>query len=821
MLITLLLAFAAQAEQPTPQTQEQSKGTQLETLDISSAEEGDAMVYRISEMRLVTPEMEVRADRVTLWLDLEAYRQHLGLAGGSSTDPGPETEANGIAPLAPGPNSAINPNDLPTTLYSGLWSRKILVALGLPEDDSLIREIRLEGHVEIRTPEVHMFCDRLQDWPAEGRSLASVVEMNLPPGKGGPNGWPVRMTADTVVENPDGLIVAHETTLSTCLDRPPHYSVRFADLVAEPQDDGAFVWHPSGGWLQLGGISLIPVPTPDFSKESNFLGFRGVVFGSSRRLGNAIAPRFGGRTESNDGRSSLDWTFEPTYSSDRGFPLELRLEGKAPNYHTTLDLFYLKDEGVDHHGLIRSLSRNSDSRTRVRWANRWLLDDRWWLDLDLALTSDPLVDPEFFQREWTDEDDAESDLFLRRRGEDSFFSLHTIYRLDDVGFTPIEGLGNPPGAATQSLDTLPLISFDDFSSSVIDLPTSGLGGGDDGSPLNLSWGAEVGRLQLRDRDLVASRGRTFASLPTVERTRGRFWGEAAVPFHQSGFFFRPGLRIEGALWEDDTAGADQEEHLFTEAFLETGMVMEKRMDDGWRHLVLPQLRFRSRTANRTAEGPLIDFDGHDLLEDGEVLEFSLRQFFYAPKGKGPWLDVNLLMPWYTDASDLLETSIAPFPRGPQNAGFGPAELRLTWTPGVYNKTLKGVRWDARLRHDFERESTEEIFTRITVGPDRSLYYGADYYEVNQTGLDFALASVFGGVRFSEEWAFGFRQSENFEGNAGLRSAYAAQYYGHDFLFEFGYQLVQSTGEEGVYFNISPRFFADSYGSRDLARLKFQ
>lgn len=807
MLTALLLAFAAQAEPPPPPDQEPQGGTRLETGDISSAEEGDAMVYRISKMHLMAPGLEVRADRVTIWLDAAAYREVLGLKNATLGEPDV--------------NSANMPNESPTPLFTGLWSRKILLALGLPENDSLIREIRLEGHIEIQTEDMSLFCDRLQDWPAEGRSLASVVEMNLPPGKGGPNGWPVRMTANEVVENPDGLVIAYGTTLSTCLDRPPHYSVRFDELVAEPQTNGSFVWHPSGGWLQLGGLSIIPVPTPDFSRDSNFLGFRGVVFGSSRRLGSAIAPRFGGRTESDDGNSSLDWTFEPTYSSDRGFPLEVRLQGNSPNYRTSLDLFYLEDESNDRHGLRRSLKRGSDTRTRLRWNNRWFLNDRWWLDFDIALTSDPLVDPEFFERNWTNEDDAESDLFLRRRGNNSFFSAHTVYRLDDVGFSPIEGLGNPPGAATQSLDLLPLLTYDTFSSSLVDLPTSALGGGDDGSPLNLSWGAEIGRLQLRDRDLIASRGRTFASLPTIQRTRGRFWGEAAIPFHQSGIFFRPGVRVEGSFWKDDAVGATQEEQLFTETFFETGVVMEKRMDGGWRHLVLPQLRFRSKTANRSASGPLLDFDGHDILQDGEVLELSLRQFFYAPKGSGPWLDVNLLLPWYTDGADLLNTSIAPFPRGPQNAGLGPAELRVTWTPGVYHKTLNGIRWDARVRHDLDRSTTEEVFTRITVRPDNSFYYGADYYAASETGLDFALGAVFGGMRFSEEWAFGFRQSENFEGNAGLRSAYAAQYYGHDFLFEFGYQIVQSTGEEGVYFNVSPRFFADSYGSRDLARLKFQ
>lgn len=811
MLTALCLALAF-AQEPAPS--DPQEGTQVQTRSIESAEEGDAMVYRITELHLTSPGLEVRADRVTIWFDGAAYRQLLGIESA-------ETDIeNGTAPLLDEAEVVLQEGP-PSPVFRGLWSRRVLTALGLPEDDQLIREIRLDGHVEIFGQEMELRCERLQDWPAEGRSLGTDVVLDLPPGMGGPNGWPLRVTATEVSENPDGSLTALNAAISTCLDRPPHYNVFFEELIAEPDEDGEFIWHPSGGWLELGGLPLIPVPTPDFSAGSNFLGFRGIVFRSSRRLGNAITPRFGGRQSWDEGKSMLDWVFEPTYSTDRGWPLELRFTASTPNYQGQLDLFHLNDEGPDRHSLRRSLARGDDSRDRLRWYNRWLLDEQWWLDANIALTSDALVDPEFFQKDWVDNDNAESELYLRRRGLDTFFDAAAVYRLDDVGFTPIEGFGKPPGPAPQSLDVLPALSFDAFSSTFADLPTGDLGNADGSSPLNFSWGAEVGQFRLRDRNLIASRGRTFTGLPSISRTRGRFWTEAAVPVDVGGFFLRPGVRLTGSLWEDSTALAEQDEQLHTETFLETGVVMEKRFVDGWRHRVLPQLRLRSRIANREASGPLIDFDGHDLLSDGEVLEFSLRQFFYAPNSTSPWLDVNLLMPWYSDGTDLLDSPIAPFPRGPREAGVGPAELRVTWTPGSYTESLEGIRWDARVRHDFDRAETEEIFTRILVRPDSSLYYGADYYEVNRTSNDVAIGSLFGGVRFSEEWAVGFRQSENFDGEAGLRSAWAAQHYGHDFLFEFGYQRSQATGESGIYFNISPRFFSDNYGSRDLAKLRFQ
>lgn len=810
MLPVLCLAFAL-AQEPAPS--DPQEGTQVQTRSIDSAEEGGAMVYRITELHLTSPGLEVRADHVTIWFDGALYRELLGIE--ESGDEGAEPSTGS----GEGLETPQSPSSSP--VFRGLWSRRVLTALGLPEDDRLIREIRLDGHVEIFGNEMELRCERLQDWPAEGRSLATDVVLDLPPGMGGPNGWPLRMTATEVGENPDGSLIAREAAISTCLDRPPHYNVFFEELVAEPREEGDFVWHPSGGWLELGGLPFVPVPTPDFSAGSNFLGFRGIVFRSSRRLGNAITPRFGGRRSWDEGRSSLDWVFEPTFSTDRGWPLELRLQAHTPNYEGQLDLFHLNDEGPDRHSLRRTLARPDDSRNRLRWYNRWFLDDRWWLDANLALTSDSLVDPEFFQRDWIDHDDAESELYLRRHGVDDYFDAAAVYRLDDVGFTPIEGFGTPPDAAPQSLDVLPKLRFDAFATTLADLPTGALGNADGATPLNFSWGAEVGQFRLRDRDLVASRGRTFASLPTTSRTRGRIWSEAALPMDVGGFFLRPGLRVEGSLWEDDTPLAERDEQLFTETFLETGVVLEKRFPDGWRHRVLPQVRFRSRIANREASGPLIDYDGHDILNEGEVLELSLRQFFYAPDSTSPWLDVNLLLPWYTDGTELLDSPITPFPRGPQRAGAGPAELRVTWTPDSYTEALSGLRWDARVRHDFDRAETEEIFTRVLVRPDSSLYYGADYYEINRTDRDVAIGSLFGGVRFSEEWAVGFRQSENFDGQAGLRSAWAAQHYGHDFLFEFGYQRSQATGESGIYFNVSPRFFSDNYGSRDLAKLRFQ
>jgi len=803
-VLPALLALLACAQDPAPAPAGQ--GVVLETANVSSAVEGDAMVYRIESLYMKGPTMILEADRAVILFDAALYRERFGGLLGETG-----------APEAPEPSTTTMPQE---GLLQGLWSRRVLRALGLPEDSALVREIRLEGHVVLDTVEgMRLRCDQLQDWPAQGRSLATLAIIDWPPGEGGPNGWPLRMTAATLSEEPDGSLLAIDAGVTTCLHTPPHYRVHFSELRAARDQQGELSWKPQGGWLQLWNLPLVPVPTPDFSAGDSFLGFRGITYESSRRLGSTISPRFGGRHELGD--ATLDWTFKPGWSVKRGFPLELEASMNRPGFQSTLEVFHLNDLGEDRHALRRTLARDSDSRDRLRWWGRWTIDKAWRVDAELALTSDPLVDPEFFQRQWIRERDPATLLRIQRSGSADYFFADAQLRLDDVGFTPIEGLGAAPGPAPQTLETLPRARYDRFSTTLADLPTAFLGGADGKSSLNLSWGAELGRFRLRDRDLLSASATPFASLPTVTRTRGRLWSELALPMNAGPAFLRPGVRLDGALWEDDLPGAEGDNQLYTEAFLETGLSLEKRYEDGWRHRVLPQMRFRSRNANRTPSGALLDFDGNDLLVEGDVVELSLRQFFFAPNKHSSWLDVNLLFPYYPDGASLFESTLAPFPRAQAGQGFGPAELRLSWTPGNYGKALKGLRWETRLRHDFRIAETEEIFTRLTVRPDTSFYYGFDYYEVNRTVRDFAIGSVFGGLRFTEEWALGFRQSENFDGNAGLNSAWGAQYYGHDFLFEFGYTRVQASGESGVYFNISPRFFSDPFGSRDLAKLKFQ
>ncbi len=795
----MILVLAALLAAPAAQ-----QGAVLEADAIRPREEGDAVIYELERPRLAADDLRLSCAHAVVVLDAARYR--LATQGGLERAPAalPDPSARSAGTVLP-----------------GLWSRKLLRGLGLPEDETLIREIRLSGAVSIVNAEVALTAESLVDMPVAGTLHLERARLRFASGTVGPNGWPLTLSAEQFDEDADGSLRAVQALLTTCPDEKPHYGVRLASVRISRTANGKLLWQPEHGWLQVLGGSILPLPTPDFVPGESFLGLHGARGETGRRLGLALELQFRGREEF--GGTTADWNLYPMISSRRGLPLSAVTELHGRDYVGHWEWFALQDQATDTTGLAKVVGREDDTRWRVRMLNRWQMSDAWRAYGVLDLTSDPLVDPEFFHQAWTEGEDARTELAFVRRGEDSYAYAGATPRLDGLKETPLGGFPRAPGPAPQTTETLPRLSWEEFSSTLGSLPTPALGGGDDRLAVDVEYGAEFARLRRRDRDLVSATPVDFLDTPSFTRSRARAWTEIALPAHGPGFFLRPGARLAGALWEDDTPGAEQDQQLTTEGFVELGTVLEKRWEDGWAHRVMPQVRFRAREEAITADTVPPVIDGLDRLTEGQVIEFSLRQFFLAPRGQEPWLDLDVLAPYYTSAGEVLAPQEGPVPWTTAIAeeGFGPVEVRALWSPGSPGSPLDGVRGELRLRRNLESHQTEEIFSRFTVRPGEDLYYGVEYYETEGTPADFAYGSVFAGWRFSELWAAGIRQSANFAGDAGVQTGYALQYYGHDFLFEAGYTRRQATGDVGLYFNITPRFFFDPYGSRKLARLRWQ
>ena len=105
------------------------------------------------------------------------------------------------------------------------------------------------------------------------------------------------------------------------------------------------------------------------SEFSSDFGLKSIDFGSSRITGNAITPKFGGRTTFDESRS-VDWSVSPGYSDLRGLPFSFDANYVEEGFYSSLNGFYLDDHTKDFHRLGGAITRDNDQRYLIDWHNQ-------------------------------------------------------------------------------------------------------------------------------------------------------------------------------------------------------------------------------------------------------------------------------------------------------------------------------------------------------------------------------------------------------------------------------------------------------------------
>ena len=686
------------------------------------------------------------------------------------------------------------------------WGAALLQGLGFDGADSSMRLVEISGNIVLKDSRFEITADKLSLHPSESVSEFINVRATFPGNTVGPNGWPVIIVADKLLEFPGGVLEFHQCTFSTCLAEPQHYSTSFELLRATKLEDGQMMWQSEGAWFNLYGYPIIPMPAPDFIDGEDFFGLKSITFGSSRITGNAITPKFGGSTTFDDLRS-IEWSVSPGYSDLRGLPLSFETNYMEEGFFSSLKGFYLADRAEDFHRLGDAIERNNDQRYLIDWHNHWLLNKQWSLNAHLSLTSDHLVYPEFFRSDWLNNDDAETHIELFNRADDYYFEAAVTLPSLGAGYTPLEGFGDAPGPQGQYLSYQPYSEFLSYATA-----------GEGWRPrwLNTSWGMGAGRMALRDYSVDSATATDYLVNPDASRTRFSAWASASANFNIGGFNLTPSLAMRASTWRDTAPLPLNDRQLYLESSVSSSAIFIQRYDDGWRHKAIPSISVRAQHALVAPENIPDNFDGNDSLQEGRLAELSLRQFFYAPHSDNPWLDMQFLQPYYLTASASLGSSLMPFRATSIGRGLGPTEMRMKWTPSAYGNALKGMSALMNIRYDFEIDRADEVVGQVSMNPESNYFYGLNYLETNGTPQDFALGSAYAGFRVSEEWAALIRKSRNFSGDAGFFSTWEVTRYGHDFNFELGYTRVESTGADGFYFSISPRFVHDKFDSFDYS-----
>ena len=685
------------------------------------------------------------------------------------------------------------------------WGAALLKGLGFDSSSNSLKLVEISGDIILKEPRFEITADKLSLRPLESISEFLNVRATFSGDTIGPNGWPILIVADKLLEFPGGILEFYQCTFSTCLADPQHYSTSFELLRATKLDSGQMSWHPEGAWFNLYGYPIIPLPSPDFVDGEDIFGLKGFSIGTSNITGTTITPKFGGRTAF-DALRSIEWSVSPGYSDLRGLPLSFDTTYVEDGFLSSLSGFYLDDNlAKDFNPLGRAIARDNSQRYLIDWRNHWQLSKQWDLYADLALTSDPLVYPEFFRREWLTRDDAESTVELFNRADNYYFSTTITLPSLGSGYTPLGGLGSPPEPQGQYLSYQPYSEYLSYATA-----------GKEWRPpwLNTSWGVAAGYMTLRDYSIDSATTTNYLASPDASRARVSSWANVSANFNLDGFNLAPSLTVRASSWRDSDPVALSDRQLYLESSVSSSAIFIQRYNDGWTHKAVPSVSFRAQHALVAPENIPDNFDSNDALQEGRLAELSLRQFFYAPNSDNPWLDMQFLQPYYLTASTSLGSSFMPFSATNSGRGLGPTEMRIRWAPSAYGNAFKGVSAFMNMRYDFELDRADEVVAQISMRPRSNYFYGFSYLETNGTPQDFALGSAYAGLRVSEEWSASIRKSRNFSGDAGFYSKWEVTHYGHDFNFELGYTLVESTGVDGIYFSVSPRFANNEFDSFD-------
>lgn len=184
--------------------------------------------------------------------------------------------------------------------------------------------------------------------------------------------------------------------------------------------------------LNVEGVPILywPYSTGDFRREEAAL--RGMRVSYSDDFGMAVQSRWylfnllG--TERPEGVEALLLT---DYFSDRGPGIGIDADYEDENSFGLFRGYYVHDKGVDNLGPFRDGRFEDDNRGRLTWRHREYLPDDWQLTLEGSYISDPNFLEEYFNREFEEDKEQETLVYLKRQQDNWAVTALAQWRILD------------------------------------------------------------------------------------------------------------------------------------------------------------------------------------------------------------------------------------------------------------------------------------------------------------------------------------------------------------------------------------------------------
>lgn len=415
--------------------------------------------------------------------------------------------------------------------------------------------------------------------------------------------------------------------------------------------------------LVLDGIPVFYWPSfsRDITSEKTVL--KNFQFGHSSRLGTFLTTQW---DLYRLGFGDNDWSdavLDADLYSKRGIGLGLEYTYHVPGAFGDLFVYEIKDHGTD----VTGLKPPDAQRERLRFKNRWQINDRWRMDAEVNYLSDRDFLNEFWEKEFKEEKEPESYLYFRYLKDDRTFTALVRPRLNNFQtqneYLPefrYAMIGEPLGPFTWISDQRVAYIERKFDR---DAQKAGL------LPKDYSSGRLVTEQELQ----LPMRLGCLQVAPFVNLAYALYSDlPASSPAGNSQTAISAGVRASATWWK-------------------TYDVYSRLLDvNRVRHIVTPYVDVYGTVATTSPATDFFQFDAYDAAQEGTVLNLGLRQRWQTrriahslepARSKGwvdaDWMILDVNMPYYSNPSAALLTNPSAVFNDP-NEHWGPLDAKYQW-----------------------------------------------------------------------------------------------------------------------------------------------
>jgi LPS transport system D len=419
---------------------------------------------------------------------------------------------------------------------------------------------------------------------------------------------------------------ANDAMLTTSEFRTPHYHIgaQRIELINRTQADpsgsvgglraGSFrIRHAT---LNLGGRPLLYWPYIQGNLDTSETSLRNFRLGFSQRFGAEFETKWdlfnvlGYETP-----SGFDATLSLDLYTNRGPAFGVDANYQRDKYYGEVKSYFMTDQGEDFLGRDRETQRVANTRGRFLLRHRQYLEDDWQLTLELSYISDRGFLEEFFEREFDNDKEQETLVYLKKQRENWAFTAHWQSRILDF---------------TTQTERLP-----DFGFHLTGEPLGGL----------FTWYSE-NRLGLVRRSAADKTLRELLrggeKIDSGVTGRADFRQEVGMPLDVGDWRFVPFVTLRSTVWDSSRVGGGR-----TRAFGMVGVrgstYFQKTYADykstlwdinGVRHIIKPDFVAWVSEANRRASDLFPFDDTVEGISTADGVMFGVRQRWQTKRGEG-------------------------------------------------------------------------------------------------------------------------------------------------------------------------------------------